>query len=344
MRIFWASARDISSDLSRTTQLSLISGLLESGHQVTLASPGKRSEEYGFEHIPLKKGSVKGLKSLTVAKGVRKIIPECEVIMVDWRLVPFLKSWLAKSGKPWYLVDRSPPADSGIIARLQWRYWKKAWKMSKFGMVVSSAHKELVVEKTETKAELDIIPVGVDSTRFFCSNISEEKVRFVYIGKVDFNRDVNKLPQMVIDVGGELLIVGKGDAIDKLSKSWGSHPNIKIVNSVSKEQIPSLLKHSDIGLLPMPNKDIWKIASPLKLAEYAASGLLVAGIDHEGNRPEFDAKWLFLAETLEEAIVLALNNYSDSNLRKVARKDAEKYFSWSNSVKIIEKTLQEIIA
>ena len=49
-------------------------------------------------------------------------------------------------------------------------------------------------------------------------------------------------------------------------------------------------------MLPMPRTEIWSIASPLKLVEYAAAGLHVVGIDHEGHRWEGQEDWLHLIE------------------------------------------------
>ena len=49
-------------------------------------------------------------------------------------------------------------------------------------------------------------------------------------------------------------------------------------------KIAGLLSKHHIGLLPMPESKVWKIASPLKRSEYIASGLLVFGIDHPGHR------------------------------------------------------------
>jgi glycosyltransferase involved in cell wall biosynthesis len=147
----------------------------------------------------------------------------------------------------------------------------------------------------------------------------------------------------VIDAGGTLLVAGQGDVLKKLKGKWNSHPDIEIMESVSSKLVPSLLEKSDVGLLPMPDKRIWNIASPLKLVEYAASGLLVAGIDHEGNRPEIDAEWIFLAESMEEAIAMVLDEYSNIELRQKAREDAIQHFDWNSSAQIIENSLTKII-
>ena len=52
-----------------------------------------------------------------------------DLIIIDWPLVSPLGTFLSSMGYPLVLMDRSPPADASILASLQWRVWKKAWKM-----------------------------------------------------------------------------------------------------------------------------------------------------------------------------------------------------------------------
>ena len=93
----------------------------------------------------------------------------------------------------------------------------------------------------------------------------------------------------------------------------------------------------------MPDRTVWRLASPLKLAEYASAGLLVAGIEHSGNDTTFNAEWLFLAPTLEEAIVRAMKEIENNELSATARRDAIKYFDWSISTGKLEEILHAVI-
>lgn len=343
MRILWVSARVIDKDLCKTTQIALASGLTCAGHDLTLACPGKMNDEVGFKHIQLAQSRVKGFQARSIAKEVNLIKPNQDIILVDWRLAGFLESWLNKSKLPWYLVDRGPPANSGLMARLQWRFWKKAWKMASWGMVVSSFHADFIFKKTGSTAVVDVLAAGVNISDFKPTIHKQGKPRFIYIGKVDANREVGKLPESVLKVGGTLKIVGSGNIMESMKRKWGDHEDIEMIDSVPNYQIPALLSDADVGLLPMPNKNIWKIASPLKLAEYAAAGLFVAGIDHCGHHVPFDAEWLFLSTTMEKAMMDAKQHIGSIEKGGKARSDAIHYMDWENSTRILEASLQRII-
>ena len=81
-----------------------------------------------------------------------KDIENGSVAIVDWRLIKILYLELEKKRIPWILMDRSPPADTGLFAILQWPVWKKAWKIvskskSAKGCIVSKGHQELIQSK-----------------------------------------------------------------------------------------------------------------------------------------------------------------------------------------------------
>ena len=48
-------------------------------------------------------------------------------------------------------------------------------------------------------------------------------------------------------------------------------------------QLAKQLGACHLGLLPMPDREVWRLASPLKRSEYLAAGLSVFGIEHNGH-------------------------------------------------------------
>ena len=58
----------------------------------------------------------------------------------------------------------------------------------------------------------------------------------------------------------------------------------------------------------MPDEEIWRISSPLKLAEYAAAGLLTIGPDHIGNRFDTNERWSILADKKTGKLMYFENN------------------------------------
>ena len=93
-----------------------------------------------------------------------------------------------------------------------------------------------------------------------------------------------------------LSLAGYGDAVKKLQRHASEREGIEILGNLEPRDVPGLLAGHHIGMLPMPRTEIWSIASPLKLVEYAAAGLHVVGIDHEGHRWEGQEDWLHLIE------------------------------------------------
>ena len=87
----------------------------------------------------------------------------------------------------------------------------------------------------------------------------------------------------------------------------------------------------------MPNQKVWRLASPLKRAEYLACGMIVIGIDHSGHTIDDAGDWLqlfdqekFVDNAVEFIKNLELNKLRE--LQKQARLFAESNLDWSVSV------------
>ena len=342
MRIAWLSTREISHDLCSTSQLNLANGLADIGHKITVFSPGVSSKN-NFVHVSLKRSKIKGLQAKSIISELRKILDEInkfEFIILDWQL-PQMQSLITK---PTLLIDRSPPADRGILANLQWKDWKRAWKTASRGTVVSSAHREFVCANTGMpSASIGIVPAGVDIDLFKMGEKSGP-IKLVYHGRLDLKRGVMSLPMILAGlqqrgIEATLHMHGEGDAFDRLSKI--ELDGFEITNSLPQSELAHKLSTYDIGLLPMPVDKVWNLASPLKRSEYLASGLAVCGIDHSGHQIDDSGKWLQLFE--QEKFISATVDWIESLDRqlltayqKEARAYAEKNLSWSHSVEALE--------
>jgi glycosyltransferase involved in cell wall biosynthesis len=87
----------------------------------------------------------------------------------------------------------------------------------------------------------------------------------------------------------------------------------------------------------MPNRKVWRLASPLKRAEYLASGSIVVGIDHTGHRIDDSGEWLYLCEEedfIEQAVkfIASLDVAKLRELQGQARLFAESNLDWSTTV------------
>ena len=241
-------------------------------------------------------------------------------------------------------MDRSPPADKGILSKLQWYWWKKAWSRAVRGTAVSPAHRSFIIEQTGMpSASIGILQAGVD-TESFVKGVKDEKIRLVYHGRVDKARNVLLLPRILDGlrhkgIDASLHIHGEGDAVNQL-KNFGLD-GMEVTGPIEHEKLAKLISTYDIGLLPMPENKVWNLASPLKRSEYLASGLVICGVDHSGHRLKDSGSWLQLFEQdnyIRQSIdwICSLDRQLLTANQNDARKYAEEHLSWSHSVDALE--------
>ena len=345
MKIVWLSSRFLGLDLCSTTQIQLANGLVAKGHSVDLYSPGK-SVGNAFTHHPITRSKRRGFQASSVVNNLSNRLDDfnfADVVLIDWSIFAIAK----KIKPPVILMDRSPPADSGIFAKLQWRPWYKAWSSAIRGTVVSPAHRKFVADNTQTpKASIGIIPAGVDLD-LFQSRQKEGPIKLVYHGRVDVNRGVMVLPMILAGlhsngIEATMHIHGSGNAVNRLKKI-GMH-GLEVTEAKPQDELAGLLSNYDIGLLPMPENKIWNLASPLKRSEYLASGMVVCGIEHEGHQIEDSGDWLqlfpqeqFIARTV--SWIISLDRQLLTALQKESRAYAEERLSWSHSVDVLESII-----
>lgn len=296
MRVLWLTGRSMN-DLCSTTQRALIHGLLERGMAVTLLNADHKVDLDGkeFTHVPLPNQARRGLQSRALGKAMVAWLaanpPQATVAVVEWRVASWVVPELERRGLPWTLMDRSPPADAGLLGRLQWRSWKSAWKVAVRtdapGFVVSRSH-QAFVEKKAGKANTTVLQAGVDLA-LFKPKAKRPTTTMVYHGRLDRHRGVlacamlaqkARLKGLEVDV----VFVGEGDLVPSLTALAEANEFIQLHGRMPQGKLAELLGTCHLGLLPMPQRTVWTLASPLKRSEYLASGLPVFGIDHEGHR------------------------------------------------------------
>jgi len=296
LNVLWLTGRSMN-DLCSTTQRALIDGLLERGGAVTLVNADHKVGigGEGFTHIPLPNQARRGLQSRTLGKAMLAWLaanpPQATVAVVEWRVARWVVPELERQGMPWALMDRSPPADAGLLGRLQWRSWKAAWKAAVRtgapGFVVSKPHQAFVEQKTGN-INTTVLQAGVDPA-LFKPQAKRTATTMVYHGRLDRHRGVlacamlaqkARLEGLEVDV----VFVGEGDLMPSLTALAEANEFIHLHGRMPQGELAELLGTCHLGLLPMPQRTVWTLASPLKRSEYLASGLPVFGIDHEGHR------------------------------------------------------------
>lgn len=370
MRIVWASVRDLAHDLCATTQRALITGLAKHGHDVTFLGPGMNPEAIeGVEHLTLNIRARKGRRSRAIADAVIARWPDLQtpdIVLVEWPLAKRMLRSGVLDGVPWMLVDRSPPADAGLLARLHWFVWRRAWRMARkasrgeegpVGTVVSPAHARHVQAFTKLNDDqVVVLPAGVNLRRFIPGaerRSTERTLHLVYHGRLDRNRGVLVLPmlhQKAVNAGLEvtLTLIGEGDALPALTKMAKATDDIHVLGRLPQDEVAHRLGTSHLGLLPMPEHRAWSLASPLKRSEYLASGMMVIGLDHEGHRLPEDVPFmhLFAKEDLHDgAIALLKQMAKDPSMypdgKRAARHYAEAHLGWEHSVLALHEALEQ---
>jgi len=338
MKVIWLSGRVIGSDLCSTTQISLMDGLQERGIECTMYSPGRIERDW---HLCVKQSSIKGFQARSVAKSIlKKGLPSCDLVILDWRLAKWIIPTLQRRKIPWLLMDRSPPADAGFLAKFQRKHWKRAWELSAQGCTVSKGHTDLILEFT--KAKTHVIPAGVN-TKSFIPKKKTEGLNLVYHGRLDHHRGVSSLLEIARTLHQQgipicLNLIGKGSmskSLNTMDEDW-----LNYHGSVPHSSIPQLLSNMDVGLSPMDDRETWAISSPLKLAEYAAAGLQVLATDQPGNHFEFEAEWIHFV-SIENWVKDAVKVLSDFEPKGEPARDAAKYLDWSYSVDALLAAIEE---
>ena len=345
MNIVWLSSRVLGSDLCSTTQIQLANGLVSKGHSVDFFSPGI-SVGNSFTHHSIERSSLRGFQARSIVNNLQVHLDEinsADVVMIDWPIFS-----IATKIKPKVvLIDRGPPADNGILAKLQWRPWRKAWMKASKGTTVSSAHSRFVLEQTKLpEKSIEVIPAGVD-VELFQAGKKDGPIKLAYHGRVDVHRGVMSLPMILAGLHSQgveatLHIHGTGDAVERLKTM--ELEGLEVTDALPQEDLAAKLATYDLGLLPMPENKVWSLASPLKRSEYLACGMVVCGIDHAGHRIENSGDWLqlflqkeFITNTV--SWIKSLDRDRLSALQQDSRKYAEENLSWAHSVDALESMI-----
>jgi len=373
LKFYWCTTRHFRGDLCATTQVAIINELLSVGHEVTILGPDLPADAYAWTHVQLNQSSVKGRKASSLAKNMRNHLKEINlddcVLLIDWALVKLLSSLAEKCGARWICIDRSPPADANLFAKMQQHIWKKAWKLVASslrdnrgcigGTVVSNAHQKLIMNKFSIKEDsLCILHAGVNNQLFQPTNRTklEPPINMVYHGKMDRHRGILKLI-LLLDalenngIKAELNLIGSGDLDAHLTNLSSSKLNLKFHGSVHHSEIPNKLQESQIGLLPMPNLPVWTISSPLKRSEYISSGLLVLGIEHTGHQLPINTEetgWykLFDQQTFVDDSVKQIRQWIDdgnfAELSQRARMYAKTNLDWGTTIQSLVDLVESL--
>ena len=196
------------------------------------------------------------------------------------------------------------------------------------------------------------VPVGADLDKFN-PEISGNRIRSVYginsplilyLGQLHGGQYVRLFidtARILLDKGisANFMIVGDGSRAHEL-KQYAKDKNLdkKIIfaGAVDTKEVPEYIAACDIGVACFEDNDVTRCKSPLKIAEYLASGKPVVASNVGEVERMVDGAGILVkpgqAVPLAEKIELLL---SDKNLReelgREARRRAENIYNWEKS-------------
>jgi teichuronic acid biosynthesis glycosyltransferase TuaH len=148
----------------------------------------------------------------------------------------------------------------------------------------------------------------------------------VYVGALDQRIDIQAFRELAIHFT-DLNIAIIGPYTKSIKEQLNDLENVWLLGERRYEEVPSYLQHADIGLLPLNNNPANEGRSPMKLYEYAASGLPVVSKTTQELRRR-NEKFIQLYTNYEEMIHCVDKMLKERNQYLLNEKDIRSQ-SWS---------------
>lgn len=260
-----------------------------------------------------------------------------------------------RTGTPLFLEVNAPLADergrhgglglSWPARRLEQFVWRSADRV----LAVSAVLKGMIAAAGVPTHRIEVIPNGIDPSRFTRLPPRPEMPDPVVLGFVGFVRDWHGLDTVVAGMASdqtarlELVIVGDGPAIPALraqAEASGIADRVRFAGLVAHETIPAVIATFDIALVPR----VVAYASPLKLFEYMAAEKAIVAPDQANIREVLvngETALLFdpaAPDGMWQAIqALAADAAASRRLGAAARTEiARKDYSWrGNAARVV---------
>ena len=194
-----------------------------------------------------------------------------------------------------------------------------------------------------------IMPNGIETEKFFSTKDNQKII--IFSGVMYYHRGLDilleSLPKVIKEIPEvKLVLLGEGPEMKKLQKIVKDkklEENIEFVGWINRNEIPSYLSKSSIGIGPLRSTTVTKDALPIKILEYMASSLPINAfkdtlpndiLTHGKNG--FNVK---SREELSEKIILIIKNEKLRIELGETSYSMVKKFDWKI---IIDKMLAEV--
>jgi glycosyltransferase involved in cell wall biosynthesis len=281
-----------------------------------------------------------------------------KVAMINWKLIPgFLRA--TRRNQPLrrcklIVEDRSPPVGNSISARLQWAFYSRSWRKASIkadlANVLVPSLEEFIRDRFEPPDKLPFIhtPSGVDIENFHPNHSYQAHsgtVKLVYHGALNEGRGLERIQELILQlrshsVDAIVTIIGDGELSGSFRRLSEENEYVNFLGRLSSEQLPIAIASHDYGILPLPDALEWNVGSPLKIMEFAASGLVCLTTDVRGTEPFSGQRWISRADRHDPVGTWVSRIVQDSRdvpsfdeMREEARSFAISNLTWEESTK-----------
>ena len=182
-------------------------------------------------------------------------------------------------------VSLSYIKEDSFIVRWVRKFEEYCWKKADLIITNSRIIYDTLNSDTKhaSKSKIKYFPFSVDLEVFKKVNGTPKKKQIVYIGNFGTAQNlkalINALPLVLQEIPDlKIQLYGGGDCepeMKSLAKDLDIEKHVKFNNPVPREEIPSILSQSTLGIIALSNHKVVRYALPTKSFEYFASGLPV---------------------------------------------------------------------
>lgn len=337
MKLLWITHRRLDRDMSAQSRHGIANALNEYGWDVKWMAPSggdydvKRSAVLGLGHYTFNRSVRKQLRSMN--------LDDFDAAIVEWTGVTGAVQQLQTANLPWILMDRSPPISTKIVGWIQNLQYREAWNMARIFASGCAVKSQYLAESQPWSGARAIVPAGVSVDSFAIANMSDDPWAVTH-GSISKERELGNLWQIC----NKIRFIGEGNAVKRLVKLGAI-----VEGPFQPAKLAERLSQCDVGVLHLPNRDVWRHASPLKVAEYAASGLPVVASEVSGLERFRESEWIRLIplgddQACKHALdeFLSLSADERRRLGKLARDEAEQSMTWIHCTQELNTLLLEV--
>ena len=204
-------------------------------------------------------------------------------------------------------IAAAGPTDNSVLLRILTWLARLLYKKADRIIVVTEPFKEYLIHTSSVdKAKIDVIPNGVDLTRLDPETRDGESVRreyglegkFIvsYIGGIGAAHGLKTVLEAAArlqeDSETVFLLVGDGAEREKLEKASKQRKlkNVVFTGKQPRGKIPGFLRASDVSLVLLRKKEVFKTVIPTKMLEgMGMAKPVILGVEGEATRIVEDA-------------------------------------------------------